>query len=275
MKQPILQKDLAERMRKFLDELPLSADLEWTKSKTFLFEFEAARMLIVLDILAKAGIKPEMEFEMLDFGYLHGLTQEFLHQFFPHSKITVCDRPDSPIFSDQHYLSRISERAYLKLVPCDIADIPDGPAQYQVIMLGEIIEHLDPTRVTSILFKLRKLIKPGGVLIVTTPNGAGLYNCFMTLTGKALVVSPPIPYPVMGYGHIHLWTGNNLRETAEYCGWSFKDIQFYHGREGEMFASGRAEWMSFKTQVFLKGLKFLTDRYPKARGFYVAAFGPS
>jgi hypothetical protein len=73
-------------------------------------------------------------------------------------------------------------------------------------------------------------------------------------------------------GHIHLWTGSVLRETAEYVGWKFKDIQYYHGREGEMFGEARKRWGGLKTQIFIRGIEFLANRTPKYRGFFVATF---
>ena len=268
----VSQTELARQMRLFLDELPPSAELEMTKSDSYLYEFEAARLLIILDLLARSGIRPETQLDVLDFGYLHGLTPEFLHRFHPNARFTVYDRPDGPIFSDPRYLEVIKRRSYLKLLPGDINNLPETKDRYRVILLGEIIEHLDPTRVAAVLARLRRLIRPEGVLIITTPNAGGLYNSYMTMTGARAVVDAPIPHRVMGYGHIHLWTGAVLRQTAEYCGWKFADIRFYHGREGEMFADARTRWISLKSQVFLKTLKLLAEKFPKLRGFLVASF---
>ena len=267
------QQQLFEDMVAFLDELPPDSDLQITKHKDFLFCFEACRLLIVRNMLLACGLKPEDQMEILDFGYLHGLFQEFVHRFFPQARFTVCDRPGSPIFSDEAYLKIIRRRNYLTLTPRDINDLDEnmgGP--YRVVLLGEIIEHLDPTRAMEILGKLRKLVLPGGVLIVTTPNAGGLYNCYMTLRDKGPVQVAPIPDPMVGVGHIHLWSERTLRETAEYVGWSLKDIQYYHGREGEMFVGVRRKWLGFKAQILLRGIEFLANRTPKLRGFFVASF---
>ena len=140
------------------------------------------------------------------------------------------------------------------------------------VLLGEIIEHLDPSHVLEILRKLRAVVAPGGVLVVTTPNGAGLYNCLMTLRNRDQIQVAPIPTPLVGIGHIHLWSGPVLRETAEYAGWKFKDIQYYHGREAEKFARARRIWGGLKAQLLLRGIEFLANRTPNYRGFFVATF---
>jgi 2-polyprenyl-3-methyl-5-hydroxy-6-metoxy-1,4-benzoquinol methylase len=111
---------------------------------------------------------------VLDFGYLHGLFQEFVHRFFSNAHFQICDRPTSPIFTDPAYLELIRQRKYLELIPRDINDLDANMGPYRVILLGEIIEHLDPTHVMEILRKLRKMILPGGALVITTPNGGSL-----------------------------------------------------------------------------------------------------
>jgi 2-polyprenyl-3-methyl-5-hydroxy-6-metoxy-1,4-benzoquinol methylase len=266
------KQQLFEDIVAFLEALPPSSGLECTKLKDFLFHFEAARLLIVRDMLLACGIKPEEKMEVLDFGYLHGLFQEFVHRFFPNAHFQVCDRPDSPIFTDPAYLELIRQRTYLNLVPRDINDLDASMGPYRVILLGEIIEHLDPSRVMEVLRQFRKMIQPGGVLVITTPNGGSLYNCLMTLQEKDRVQVAPVPDPLTGVGHIHLWSGPVLRQTAEYVGWSFKNIKYYHGREGEKFVEVRKKWGSLKTQVLLRGIEFLANRTPRYRGFFVATF---
>src|SRR5436309_14895305 len=97
----------AAEMLEFLEKSQLTPDLEWVKGRDFLRYFEAARSLIVRDMLLSAGIGREEAFEALDFGYLHGLVPEFLHRDFPGARITVFDLPSSPIFANQAYLSVI------------------------------------------------------------------------------------------------------------------------------------------------------------------------
>jgi hypothetical protein len=258
--------ELFKQMVDFLDQLPPNSDVSITKNKPFLFHFEASRLLIVRDMLLNCGIKPDEKFEILDFGYLHGLFQEFVHRFFPKAHLTVFDRPDSTIFQDREYQSLIGKRDYLKLLPGDINEFDDTMGPYRVIFLGEIVEHLNPTDVVELLQKFRKSISPGGTLLITTPNAAGLYNCYITVRNKGRVQDPPIPMPLVGMGHIHLWSETLLRQTAEFAGWKFKEIKFYHGREGEIFE---------KIPLFnisMRVIKFLADRKPRLRGFFVATF---
>lgn len=266
------QQQLADDMLAFLESTPLSGSLALNKNKRFLFHFEANRMLIIRNLMLGCGLTPERPLRILDFGYLHGLLQEFTHRFFPQAKITVCDRPSSPNFTDQKYMDVVRTRSYLELVPRNIDDLDEEESKYDVVMLGEIIEHLDPTQVAKALSRLRKVVKTGGTLIITTPNGAGLYNNAMIMMKRDNILEPPIPDTVMGYPHIHLWPFSQLRPTAEHSGWTFKEISYYHGREGELFDISRCSWGSLRFQVMINAVKILANRYPWLRGFYVASF---
>jgi 2-polyprenyl-3-methyl-5-hydroxy-6-metoxy-1,4-benzoquinol methylase len=266
------QSQLAKEMLAFLEATPLSPDLAWTKDWDFLYHFEAERQMHVRDLLAKAGVQPDSEFNVLDVGYLHGLTQEFLHRAFPRAAITVYDLPSSPIFSDKQYLQAIEARGYLRLVPQNIDDLREGAEKYDVIVLGEVVEHMDPTQVARALHNVRRVAAPNAVLIITTPNAAGLYNCYMTLKQKDAIQVAPISNKTHGYGHIHLWSLNLLRQTAEVCGWTFLDARFYHGREGEKFEEIKKAWVGLGAQINIRLLKILADKNPRWRGFFVAAF---
>ena len=271
----ITQSELADQMLEFVQAIPGSANLEWVKNRDFLFYFEAERLLSIFRIMADQGLRPDMEFEVLDVGYLHGLIAEFIHRRYPKARFTTVDRPDSPNFSNQEYLAVIRRRPYLDLVPCDI--LQSGSLlkkRFRMIILGELIEHLDPTVVAQALLALRALVTEDGLLVVTTPNAGGFYNSYMLSSGGDSIVLPPIPEGTMGYGHIHLWTAPVLAKTAAWCGWRQEKLFFNHGREGELFCVTNRRWLSLKAQVFLRTVKFLGDCKPSLRGFFVAGFSP-
>lgn len=264
------QVQLAAEMLTFLKELPASAGLETVLDPVFLREFEAARLILVHKCLEDHI--PNGPFNAISFGYLHGLPEEFLHRFFPGARFTTCDRAESPIFSDPAYLSLISKRQYVRLKPLNISDVNRLTETYQVIFLGEIIEHINPTMVFDALRDLSGLAAPNSILVITTPNGSGLYNYYMTLRGKNNAVVPPIPDPVMGYGHIHLWSPSVLEKTARACGWKMNALHFYHGREGEMFCRAKHEKIGLRGRIFLNALRLATWKFPQLKGFLVASF---
>jgi hypothetical protein len=204
---------------------------------------------------------------------LHGLVPEFLHRAFPNAEFTVLDRADSPVFSNPDLQKLVRRRSYVNLVPCDIEDCETLEGEFDVIVLGEIIEHLNPTVVRDVFQRLRKKISPSGILLITTPNGAGFYNLMRTLVGKD-AQHPPIADTTMGMPHIHLWTANLLSITLAHTNWIPSEFFYYHGREGEVFAEGNRHWRSLIHQLFLKTAQLVTTLRPQWRGFYVMTARP-
>jgi 2-polyprenyl-3-methyl-5-hydroxy-6-metoxy-1,4-benzoquinol methylase len=265
------QKELASAMLDFVRQIPASADLEWVKDWKFLYYFEAERLLVMRDALLAADFSPKSSFEVLDFGYLHGLIPEFLHRFFPEARFTVFDHPDSPNFKNQDYLQLIKSRSYLKLQPCDIAHLDQREGKFDLIVLGEIIEHLDPTLVAKAAEDLQKKITGRGRLLITTPNGAGIKNLFYTLIGRDSE-HPVIPNEAMNYGHIHIWPPQQLEQTLQHYGWKNDKTYFTHGFERWALSDSNHHWGSLRHQLFTKGLYFMAQLFPRWRGFTVSTW---
>ncbi len=260
-------------MLDFAREIPVSAGLEWVKDWDFLYHFEAERLLTMREVLLESGFKADSEFRVLDFGYLHGLVPEFLHRFFPRSRFIVLDHPDSPNFRNAEYLKLIHQRDYLRMEPCDIADVDKRADQFDLIILGEIIEHLDPTLVAKAATHLRKRVTESGRLLITTPNGAGIRNTADTFLGRD-AQCPPLPIAEMQYGHIHLWTPELLRRTLKLLGWEHDMTRFVHGFERWEFQKTNRHWGSLRHQVYLKSLYWAASLRPQWRGFTVSAWRP-
>jgi 2-polyprenyl-3-methyl-5-hydroxy-6-metoxy-1,4-benzoquinol methylase len=269
----ITQKELASAMLDFVRQIPVSSGLEWVKDWEFLYYFEAERLLVMREALLSAGFSPESNFQVLDFGYLHGLIPEFLHRFFPNAQFTVLDHPDSPNFQNEDYLQLIKTRKYLKLEPCDIRRVNEREGNFDLIVLGEIIEHLDPTLVADSVRSLRKKIRERGRLLITTPNGGGIKNLFYTLIGRD-AEHPVIPNETMNYGHIHLWPPQQLETTLQHYGWINDKTIFTHGFERWQFRQSNHHWGSLRHQILIKSLYLAAQLFSRWRGFMVSTWKP-
>ncbi|MBF8268301.1 MAG: protein of unknown function, putative Methyltransferase [Gammaproteobacteria bacterium] len=56
---------------------------------------------------------------------------------------------------------------------CDISGIED---KVDVIIASEILEHLQDNAINDLLNKLKEYLNPGGILLVTVPNGYGWFE---------------------------------------------------------------------------------------------------
>ena len=91
-------------------------------------------------------------------------------------------------------------RGYSSVKQCNIEE-PPWPVlneKYDIIVVTEVIEHIVDTGLFC--SEIRKYLKPGGTLIITTPNGASLGARLRLLRGL------PIPYfdPSLEDGNAHL-----------------------------------------------------------------------
>lgn len=97
--------------------------------------------------------------------------------------------------------------------------IPGGP--YDVILLSEVIEHILDGQ--SALKRLASALKPGGLLLITTPNLAFMLNRLRLLCGRDLDVLT-MDRGVEGNQHIRVFTARLLKKLCSEAGLDVDNI---------------------------------------------------
>ena len=92
-------------------------------------------------------------------------------------------------------------------------DIP----QHDIVVMAEVIEHLT-TAPTHVLRKIKKVLRPGGYLVLSTPNAVALDKRIKMLKGQH-------PYHLISEdprnpNHFREYTLSELLEFASSCGFS-------------------------------------------------------
>jgi SAM-dependent methyltransferase len=97
--------------------------------------------------------------------------------------------------------------------------LEDPPAgrQFDAIFFSEVIEHL-PVPGHIALSRLRTLLRPGGLLLCSTPNLYRPRNAVYLLRGRPLFDHFDLP-GARGYGHV-------LEYSAEHLAWQFEQAGF-------------------------------------------------
>ncbi len=93
-------------------------------------------------------------------------------------------------------------------------DLSDN--EFDIIFAGEIIEHLVET--DSFLVNIHRIVKPGGQLILTTPNLASLGRRLLLLVGLNPFVEVSPTEPVSGLepvGHLRYFVKRSLVSLLE------------------------------------------------------------
>lgn len=97
--------------------------------------------------------------------------------------------------------------------------LPFADGTFRLVFAGEIVEHLVDT--TGFLEDVRRVLAPGGVLLLTTPNLASLENRIRLLLG---VYPRWVDSELAGEGHVRAYTAPVLRRQLERIGFSVEAV---------------------------------------------------
>ena len=114
-------------------------------------------------------------------------------------------------------------------IPCLCTDVKGLTKKYKscfdIVIAGDIIEHVFDT--DEFLRNIYTILKPGGVLLLTTANVASLARRGMLLLGlnPFLEYSTMLPNKEFNVGHIRYYTVGNMYEQMRYQ--KFKKVKIY------------------------------------------------
>jgi 2-polyprenyl-3-methyl-5-hydroxy-6-metoxy-1,4-benzoquinol methylase len=92
-------------------------------------------------------------------------------------------------------------------------DLPFAANSFDLVLCGDVIEHLrDPER---FLARMRPLLRPGGRLVLTTPNVANWAMRLGLLAGRWRYTDRGI----LDRSHLHLFTKKTLEEMLDRAGY--------------------------------------------------------
>lgn len=97
--------------------------------------------------------------------------------------------------------------------------VPFGDEFFDAVWAEEIIEHLLDT--DAFLRECYRVLKRGGILILSTPNLASLINRFRLLAGK---MPRYVQYNMSGPGHVRYYTLGALREQLNRHGFKVEKV---------------------------------------------------
>ena len=96
--------------------------------------------------------------------------------------------------------------------------LPLAPGTFDVVLCGDLVEHL--RRPGAALARLRPLLRPGGRLVLTTPNVANWALRLSLLAGRWRYSDRGI----LDRTHVHLFTRTTLVETLEAAGYRVLEL---------------------------------------------------
>jgi 2-polyprenyl-3-methyl-5-hydroxy-6-metoxy-1,4-benzoquinol methylase len=113
----------------------------------------------------------------------------------------------------------------VKFVECDIRNLNDikNIGKYDLILLVDVIEHIQIEEADKMIKNLKKLLVPGGKICVITPNYNSLWIYFESILDKFTIV----PH-FKGHQHLAQYYPENLKKVFEKNGYTTSSIQSFN-----------------------------------------------
>lgn len=161
------------------------------------------RLKVVLSFLAKRSSDTKNPVKLLDIGCYDGHLAFLLKNC-----LGNCEAYGIDIAKKTIALAR------QKGIHAKICDIEKGinfeSNLFDYVFAGEIIEHLYDT--DFFMREIKRILKPDGILIITTPNFVSLGRRLCYLFGKGIFMEQSFSLPEKAAGHIRYFTFESLKE---------------------------------------------------------------
>lgn len=170
------------------------------------------RTLALLD-----GQPPPRRILEIGTGYL-GLAAA-LRRRLPEAYIAGVEYPGRRYIWTKDYQARLATER-VRLVAADIvrSGIPFRSQTFDLAVFAEVIEHLPPQTLPAVMMEIARTLIPGGWLLLTTPNLASWVNRELLLRGDSPGQQSPDLVIDGSYGHLRLYTMDELVRLAEGAG---------------------------------------------------------
>jgi SAM-dependent methyltransferase len=145
---------------------------------------------------------------LLDVGCGPGYFLEAVCKRFPDLKATGLDLSPSAL---RCAAARLPDSEF---VLADAHDPPFSPGYFDVLLLNNVLEHLPAPLV--LLGRLRRILSPGGCLVISTPSRYRFENLILAALGK--------PTRLMSSDHVTEYTVGQLVELLNHSGYELRQI---------------------------------------------------
>ena len=205
--EPIIRKGLRE-LEYTPEDVP---DADFAVHTDGMFRPDVRRVSMMI-WMAQSVLGTEVSGEGLEVGSGIGYLLFPAAVLLPQIRWTGIDHPGRKYRHTEAY-----QKAFLeyncRFVAADIcgAPLPFADGQFTMATFSEVLEHLPVERVNFVLSEIARVIRPGGVLLASSPNQASMENRVRLLSGKSILAMPNEIDSRGVFGHIRLYTPAEMK----------------------------------------------------------------
>lgn len=198
--------------------------------------------------------------DALEIGSGFGYLLFPMARFFPGLRWSATEHPDRRYVNRQDYLGMFGEyKCELSTTDIVHAPLPFPDGAFSLVTFSEVLEHLPVERLNFIISEIKRVIHPGGILIVSSPNQASLENRLLLLKGKSILAMPDeTEYAKGTFGHIRLYTTAEIQSAMEKAGFTL---------ELSVIESNNAEYRGTSDRSWQRRLYRRYERIEQKLGF--------
>jgi SAM-dependent methyltransferase len=238
----IVEPIIRECLRKFGDYSPAAISPE---------EFAQAmagelrpdvRRVSLLVWLAQLVAGGNLEGEGLELGCGYGYLLFPMALFNPGVRWTAVEHPDRAYFNRPEF--QLAMRDYnCRLMGVNFVQdpLPFPDQLFSALTFSETLEHLPVERVNFVMDEISRVLRPGGILIASSPNQSSLENRIRLLKGGSILDLPDYSAVAKGiFGHIRLYTPNEMKLLMSRRGFSLEQSVFESNNSGYRGTSSKS-----------------------------------
>ncbi len=187
-------------------------------------EFFAERYYKILNLLP--DIKQDST--CLEIGLAGGEMAFILKKFLELKILYTLEHPNAYRLYKTSFGKKLKE-SNIVLTPVDLRNgkLPWKDNYFDFVMLSEVLEHLIPSDAPAVLKEIKRVLKKGGYLVITTPNVASLLKRINLVRGKNPVEFDLRLHEKGTFGHIREYTMHELESMTNEQGFVADKKDFY------------------------------------------------
>ena len=184
------------------------------------------RRVSLIATLIQSVLEPGITGAALEIGSGYGYLLLSMASLFPHIRWYAVDHPDRPYVSRRTYKGTLlSHNCELALADLVREPLPFPDEKFSLVTFSEVLEHLPPSCLNSVLAEIARVMRPGGVLIASSPNQASLENRLRLLRGNSILDMPDeLPCGSGIFGHIRIYTPSEMQEAMTRRGFALERL---------------------------------------------------
>lgn len=201
---------LQERIRQALTSLPITEE-QWERDHRPIVAENLPRLTAMV-----RATGPAVDGAMLDVGFGYGYSAAALRSAYQGRPLVVLEHPSRELIREPIWQELVKAVDAVG-VAADALCLPFPDGTFGVVAACELVEHVSPADAPSLLSEAVRVLRSGGVFVLTTPNLVSLSGRLLIAAGRS-PLSMPTERSGCTFGHLREYTVREIQQLLAWAG---------------------------------------------------------